>query len=70
MTTNITNGNRVKRCRVKRDAKWVMLYRYDEEGLLTVIYEPLRSYEVHNLLQKGWRDVSEMSNLSCENESY
>ena len=42
--------------RTSKGAKWVTLYAY-EKGKLVVIHEPLRKYELHNLLVKGWKEV-------------
>lgn len=40
--------------RTARGSKWVTLYSYENKKLV-VIHEPLRDYEIHNLLVKGWR---------------
>lgn len=55
--------------RVKRGAKWVTLFRY-EDNKLRVSYEPLRKYEIHNLLQKGWREIDEMPSVQDESLNY
>ena len=42
--------------RTSKGAKWVTLYNF-EKGKLVVIHEPLRNYEIHNLIVKGWKVV-------------
>jgi len=39
--------------RTAKQSRWVTLYRR-EKGKLVVIYEPFKSYQLHNLLKKGW----------------
>ena len=46
--------------RAARGAKWITLFRY-ESRKLRVIHEPLRNYEIHNLLSQGWEEVKNAS---------
>jgi len=39
--------------RTAKQSRWVTLYCY-EYNKLVVIYEPFKSYQLHNLLKKGW----------------
>lgn len=47
--------------RTAKGSRWVTLYRY-ENNRLVVIHEPLRDYEVHNLLVKGWEHLNHEGN--------
>lgn len=42
--------------RAAKGSRWVTLYFYENKKLV-VIHEPLRDYEVHNLLAQGWKQV-------------
>jgi len=42
--------------RTAKQSVWVTLYRYEYNNLV-VIREPFRSYQLHNLLDKGWKVV-------------
>lgn len=39
--------------RAGKGAEWVTLHRI-VDGKLVIIHEPLRDYQLHNLLKKGW----------------
>jgi len=40
--------------RTAKRSRWVTLYRH-EYNKLVVIREPFRSYQLHNLIDKGWK---------------
>ena len=42
--------------RTAKGSRWVTLYRYKNKKIV-IIHEPLRNFEIHNLLNQGWKLV-------------